>query len=103
MSKAKAKGARIEREIRDRHLALGIPAEKMPLSGALGGEWSGDLRVAGMKAEVKARARGAGFTTLEKWLGSNDLLFLRKDRSDPMVVLSWDAWSKLIVSAKSLG
>jgi hypothetical protein len=29
---------------------------------------------------------GAGFMVMERWLGDNDLVFLRRDRADPMVV-----------------
>jgi hypothetical protein len=39
--------------------------------------------------EVKARASGEGFTTLERWLGDADALFLRCDRADPLVVSAW--------------
>jgi hypothetical protein len=39
-------------------------------------------------------AGGAGFTTLEKWLGEFDLLALRRNNADPVVVLLW--WSRLL-------
>ena len=81
------KGYRIENEIRLLHVDLGIPAQRMPLSGALGGDMSGDLRIGTLRAEVKARANGAGFRTLEKWLAGNDLLFLRRNRQPPLVVM----------------
>jgi len=42
---SKRKGNRIEREIVQRHRDAGIPAERVPLSGATGGTYSGDLRV----------------------------------------------------------
>jgi hypothetical protein len=32
---------------------------------------------------------GAGFATLERWLGDADALFLRRYRADPLVVLPW--------------
>jgi hypothetical protein len=36
---------------------------------------------------VLARKGGAGFRQLKTWLGEYDLLFLRRDRSDALVLL----------------
>ena len=47
-------------------------------------------------AEVKARAAGAGFVTLEKWLGKYDALFLRRNNTDPLIVLPWRTWARLL-------
>lgn len=93
---AKRKGDRIEREIVHLHKEIGIPAQRVPLSGAAGGRFSGDVWIEDMKAEVKARAEGSGFKTLERWLGSNDLLFLRRDRKSPLVVMPWKTYEMLI-------
>jgi Holliday junction resolvase len=98
------KGGRIERELVDRHEALGVHAERYPLSGASRFRGSGhdlDIYVHGrdaapLIAEVKARANGAGFTTLDRWLGEFDVLFLRRDRADPLVLLPWRAWAALL-------
>lgn len=102
-SSSKRKGSRIERELVNLHEPLGIPCKRVPLSGAAEG-FKGDLwlTLAGqqMAAEVKARANGSGFRTLENWLGENDLLFLRRDRSTPMVVLTWETYSKLATQPK---
>ena len=88
--KSKRKGYRIEAELVQRHQAAGIDAERVPLSGAAGGSHSGDLVVKGRyRAEVKARANGSGFKTLEGWLGDNQLLFLRRDRAEPLVCMPW--------------
>ena len=95
--KSRRKGSRIERELVHRHQDAGIPAERVPLSGAAGGSYTGDLRIQGdLKAEVKARAGGEGFKTLERWLGDSDLLFLRRDRSDPLVVMPWSLYEQLM-------
>ena len=48
------------------------------------------------KAEVKARASGGGFVQLERWLAQHDALFLRRDRADPLVLLPWSTWARLI-------
>jgi Holliday junction resolvase len=105
MSKmSRDKGARIEREIVAAHVGLGIKAERVPLSGASRYQGNGsdvDLYAFGpdgapLVCEVKARASGEGFATLERWLGENDALFLRRDRTDPLVVLPWRVWVRLV-------
>jgi hypothetical protein len=97
------KGDRIEREIVARHSVMGIHAERYPLSGASRFRGSGhdfDIYLFGadnapLTAEVKARKTGAGFATLESWLGEYDALFLRKDGADPIVVIPWRVWAQL--------
>jgi len=98
------KGDRIEREIVAAHLALGIHSERVPLSGAQRYQGNGsDVDVyahgrdqAPLCCEVKARASGSGFVTLEKWLGDNDALFLRRDHAEPIVVMPWRIWAALL-------
>jgi Holliday junction resolvase len=98
------KGDRIEREIVDRHRELGVHAERYPLSGASHFRDSGhdvDIYLFGkdqapIKVEVKGRKTGAGFVTLENWIGEYDALFLRKDRTDPMVLIPWRVWAQLV-------
>jgi Holliday junction resolvase len=98
------KGSRIERELVNLHKALGIHAERYPLSGASRFRGSGhdvDLYLFGRDeapavAEVKGRKNGAGFATLERWLGDLDALFLRRDHAAPMIVLSWELWVRIL-------
>lgn len=99
------KGQRIEREIVHLHQDAGIPAERVPLSGAAGGSFTGDLLIADtLRAEVKARAGGGGFKTLERWLGKNDLLFLRKDGiTVPYVIMSWKVYVALMTGQRDEG
>ena len=90
------KGARREREFVHRLNEAGIPAERVPLSGAAGGQFGGDIRIeGGFVAECKARKDGAGFKTLEGWLEGNDFLFLQRDRSDPFVCMTWEMFTRL--------
>ena len=85
-SKSKIKGSRVEREVVAEFEKSGIRAERMPLSGAAGGSFSGDVVMwppgyqMPWKIEVKARKSGEGFKTLERWMGENDLLVLKRDR-----------------------
>jgi hypothetical protein len=109
MSKSQRnKGSRTEREIVQRHLDIGVHAERYPLSGATRFRGSGhdvDLYPFGrdaapLVAEVKARGNGEGFTQLEKWLGEFDALFLRRNNADPLVVLPWSTWAALLERMK---
>lgn len=105
---SRRKGDLIERELVARHKEIGIHAERYPLSGASRFRGSGhDLDVypfgreqAPIVAELKARKDGAGFTTLEKWLGEFDVLFLRRNNADPLVVLPWRTWAALLAKVR---
>ena len=94
------KGRRIENELVHKHKDMGVDCERVPLSGSAGGRFAGDLVIehdgALYRAEVKARATGNGFKTLEGWIGDHDMLFLRRDRAEPMVVLTWRTYAKLM-------
>ena len=103
-AKHRQKGDRVEREFVALHLALGIHSERVPLSGASRYQDNGgdiDIYVNGREeapiiGEVKARKNGAGFKTLEDWLGDNDILFLKRNNAAPMVVLPWETWAGLL-------
>jgi hypothetical protein len=105
---SRQKGNRVEREVVEHHKALGIHAERYPLSGASRFRGSGhDIDIyafgreeAPLVAEVKARRSGAGFATTERWLGEFDLLVLRRDRADPIVVLPWRTWAALLAKVR---
>jgi hypothetical protein len=98
------KGTRVELEIVDRHKALGIHAERYPLSGAShfrGSAHDVDVYLFGagdapVRCEVKGRKSGGGFTTLERWLAQYDALFLRRNNADPLVVLPWRMWACIL-------
>jgi len=102
------KGDAIEREIVHRHVEIGIHAERYPLSGASRFRGSGhdiDIYALGsdeapLVAEVKARKNGGGFVQLEKWLGEFDLLALRRNNADPLVVLPGRTWVALLAKVR---
>lgn len=88
-SLSRNKGSRIEREIVRKHDDAGLPCEKISRSGYTGP----DLECLGeFKGEVKARKGGKGWATIEGWLEGSDFLFLRQDRRDPIVVMTWDMY-----------
>jgi hypothetical protein len=101
---ARRKGAKRERQLVKLHLEAGIHCERVPLSGAARYQGNGgdiDLYIRGrdnapLICESKSRATGAGFTTLGRWLGDHDALFLTRDRADPLVVLPWSTWIELL-------
>jgi len=96
-SMSKRKGNRIEREIVNLLNEAGIHAERVPLSGQVGGSFAGDIIIEGMyRAEVKARASGSGYTVIERWKGDNDILFLKRDRQEPLVVVDLNLFTVLL-------
>jgi Holliday junction resolvase len=103
-AKHRQKGDREERALVARHLEIGIKSERYPLSGASRFRGSGHdidiyafgANLAPLVAEVKSRKNGAGFVQLETWLGEFDMLFLRRNHADPMVVLPWRVWERVL-------
>jgi hypothetical protein len=95
---------RAARELVALHVGLGVKAERMPLSGAAryqGNRSDIDVYAFGPNAaplvcEVKARKSGEEFATLERWLGDADALFLGRDRVEPLVVLPWRIWARIV-------
>lgn len=77
---ARRKGAEAERE-----LARLLGGERVPLSGAAGGSFTGDVRALGLTFEVKRRRDG--FRELYKWLDCVDALAVRADRRPWLVVM----------------
>jgi len=48
-----------------------------------------------------SRKNGAGLITqLERWLGEYDLLALRHNYADPMIVLPWRTWAALLMRGR---
>jgi Holliday junction resolvase len=83
------KGNRLERALVRALQDNGFAAERVPLSGSVGGSYTGDLTVPllGRDLRVEAKARGHGFSQLYSWLAGADLLIVRADRSEPLVIV----------------
>lgn len=98
---SRTKGVRAEQALVRLLRNAGIPAERVPLSGAAGGHFTGDIRLpGGWRAEVKIRSRlprlyalfddgtestlidpsARGWGQYGRWLGTADVLFVRADR-----------------------
>jgi Holliday junction resolvase len=83
------KGDRLERSLVRARQDNGFAAERVPLSGSVGGSYTGDLTVPllGRDLRIEAKARGTGFNQLYAWLTGADLLIVRADRSEPLVIV----------------
>lgn len=97
----KKRGYNVEIQIRDKHIAAGIPCERVPLSGSMGGKYKGDLNIPSVShpafiAECKARRNGSGFAVIEKWLGDKDILFTKRNNQEPLVVMRFDVYLELM-------
>jgi Holliday junction resolvase len=87
--RSRSKGARTERSIVNTLKASGIAAVRVPLSGAVGGRFAGDivLPLMGRDLCVEVKARADGFRELYCWLNERDVLIVKADRQEPLVVL----------------
>jgi hypothetical protein len=86
---ARQKGNRTERAIKHFLLQRGLTCERVPLSGSAGGRFAGDLllTLAGRDLVAEVKARADGFRELYTWLDGRDLLIVKADRREPLVVL----------------
>ncbi|PSL41720.1 hypothetical protein B0H94_11833 [Salsuginibacillus halophilus] len=94
MGKAsKEKGSRRELEF-----AKLMGGTKTPLSGAVGGEYSNDVKALGLEWEVKARKEGwkTLYDLLEDEREQPDALALKADRKDWLVVMKASDFKRLM-------
>lgn len=94
------KGAREERRIVNSLKDQSIAAERVPLSGAMGGIYSGDVHfevpaLAEQEWVFEAKLRANGFKQLYQWIDGNDGLFVRADNKETLVVLPFNAFCRL--------
>jgi Holliday junction resolvase len=89
--KSRDKGARVERGIVAALQAAGLAAVRVPLSGAAaaGGRFSGDvvMPLAGRDLCLEVKSRADGFRKLYEWLADRDVLIVKSDRQEPLVVV----------------
>ena len=91
---SRQKGDRFEREVVNRAKEAGLDASRVPLSGAAGGEFSGDVILQGHKGECKTRKRFIG--QFLSWLEGNHFLFVKEDRSATLVVMRMETLLDLL-------
>jgi Holliday junction resolvase len=99
---SRQKGNRTERAVVRLLQQRGFAAERVPLSGSARGRFGGDVSVPvlgrDLRCEVKCRANG--FQRLYMWLGNSDLLILRADRSELLVVLPLKLAAEIAMTAE---
>jgi hypothetical protein len=101
-SAPRSKGNRFERAIVKLLQDRGLGAERVPLSGAAGGSYAGDLTVPilGRDLVVEAKARANGFAQLYSWLENRDVLVIKADRRDAIVVLPLRLAAEIAIAAE---
>jgi len=87
--RSRSKGVRTERSIVNALKASGTAAVRVPLSSAVGGRFAGDivLPLMGHDLCVEVKARANGFRELYCWLNERDVLIVKADRQEPLVIL----------------
>lgn len=95
---SREKGSRVERAMVHLHHTAGIPCERVPLSGACGGAFTGDLKICGnLTGEVKARQNAHGFKQVLDWLGCCQFLFVKMTGvKEPTVIMPWAVYERLM-------
>ncbi len=98
---SRRKGDRFERECVALFQDHGIAAERVPLSGATGGSFSGDVTVPilGIDQRLEAKIRRSGFKQIRKWITGNYALVYRADRDDALITLRLSDFAKLAIAA----
>ena len=80
---------------------VGIKAKRVPLSGALGGEWSGDIHLSmvgrDLVGEVKYRDK-SNFPSPYKVLEGRDIAFYKRRTGKPqtLVIMDGDLFAELV-------
>tara|TARA_R110002167_G_scaffold257075_1_gene463528 strand:- start:427 stop:762 length:336 start_codon:yes stop_codon:yes gene_type:complete len=101
-NKNKNKGTYHEKWFVDWLKSIGVACKRVPLSGALGGEWSGDIHLTldgqrWLVGEVKYRDKSnfpSPFTVLE----GRDIAFYKRKTGKPqtLVIMSGEEFAKII-------
>lgn len=85
------KGREGEKQVEKELNKYGLDAYRVPLSGALKGRFSGDIRcsIAGSEKKIEVKRRKDGFKELYKFLeqDGSDMVFARADRKGWLVIM----------------
>jgi hypothetical protein len=97
---SRRKGAEAERALVRYLQARGFAAEKISRTGYRGPDLSVPLLGIDRSVEVKCRARAFG--QIYRWLANADLLVVRADRKEPLVVIPMWLASEIAAVAEGL-
>lgn len=86
------KGARTERALVRYLQEAGFAAERIPLSGAMGGKFKGDISVPVLTHDwtIEVKCRADGFKQIYDYLDGANAAIIKADRRYPIVCLSLD-------------
>jgi hypothetical protein len=95
------KGARAEREAVRILQDAGLASERVPLSGASGGRYCGDVSVPvlGIDRTLEVKCRATGWKQAYAFLGQNYGLVIRADREEPLMVMRLKDFAELAIEA----
>jgi Holliday junction resolvase len=101
-SRPRQKGNRVERALVRFFQDQGLAAGRVPLSGSAGGSYLGDLTVPlfGRDHCVEVKVRANGFSQLYRWLEQRDILIVKADRLEPLVVVPITLATKVALAAE---
>lgn len=99
MSASKDKGRRLENMTVDLLAEYGIAAERIPLSGSLGGKYSSDVVIGSVDkplGRIECKNRESLSAQLWEWLEPVDFLVLKRNHKKPLVMMSFDQFAALV-------
>jgi Holliday junction resolvase len=99
---SRQKGNRLERAIVRLLQDHGLGAEHIPLSGSAGGSFCGDVTtpLIGRDLTIECKSRANGFLKLYAWLENREILVLKADRRDALVVLPLHLAAEIAIAAE---
>jgi hypothetical protein len=105
---SKQKGSRNERGLVKLLIGEGFAAARTPLSGALrhvryGGGCDVEVPLFGRSHRIECKHHANGFARLYKWLVGVDLLVVRADRHESLVVMPLSQFLELAKAAEKIG
>lgn len=98
MSKTKAKGTRFENMVADTLTKNGVPAERIPLSGSLGGKYGSDVVIGtpeNPKATIECKNRESIGKYIWEWIEKHDFLAIKRNHHEPLVVVRLEMFAEM--------
>jgi hypothetical protein len=105
---SRRKGSREELQVRDVLKVIDPEAQRVPLSGAGGGKFAGDVTFdAGPEGSpdhwvIECKIRANGFSQLYGWIGANDILTVRRNNDERLWVVRENTMVALLQALKGI-
>ena len=96
----KRKGVRTERQLVNELVELGLPCFRVGAAGEWFGACDIHIPLLGRTRRVEVKVRGDGFKQLYSWIAGADLLIVKADRRDPLMVLPLALIVELMLAAE---